>query len=225
MRLPDSSSAPVPSTEGAAPDSGETFVPERKVAVQIAQIAGARAHGWRLCGELLAAPTPELVERLRSGELLEELSTSIAWLGEEAGRFLPSQMALDTFARRSRRRTAEQDLTDLSAEHARLWPEGAPWLDTYAALAASADEEADAWGRGDHTRAKELRVAQQHRIEDELVDELPSWAGGVDTSTTLMLYRTAVRFAVAHLSFESGRDFDAVVFGGSPLVRDPGQDL
>ena len=47
----------------------------------------------------------------------------------------------------------------------------------------------------------------------------------MDTSTTLMLYRTAVRFAVAHLSFESGRDFDAVVFGGSPLVRDPGQDL
>lgn len=209
---------PVPSTEGAAPDSGERFIPERAVSVRIAQIAGARAHGWRLCAELFSPPLADTVERLRSGELVEELRASIEWLGEEGSRFLPTEMSLDTFARRARRRTPEQDHVALADEHARLWPDGVPWVPVFLDLAALCDREADAWGHGDHEEGKRLRVEQQHLIEAELVDELPNWAGGVDTSTTLILYRTAARHAVAHLSFESGRDFDRVVFGQSSLL-------
>lgn len=206
---------PVPSTEGAAPDSGERFTPDRGVTAQIQEVAAARAAGWRLCVELFSPPTPDCADRLRSGDLLADLRAAVAWLGPEAERFLPVEMVLDTIVRRSRRRTHGEDLDQFTDAYRTLWPEGVVWLPRFEWMVEVCDEEADAWRRGDHEAAKVLRVGQQEYLEKELVPDFPTWAGGVDVSTTVMLYRIAARFVVTHLSFETGRDFERAIFGSS----------
>ena len=87
-----------------------TPTPDRRTRHGIAAVAGARSHGWSLIGEVLSPPGPELVARLRGGEVVEELRLATSWLGEDAGRFLDSFMSLDVYVRRAARRSPEQDL-------------------------------------------------------------------------------------------------------------------
>lgn len=209
---------PVPSTEGAAPDSGLEFTPPPEVCELMRDVAAKRGLGWRICVELFSAPSVESVERLRDGSVLEDLKAAVEWLGDDSARFMPTQMILDTFARRSRRHTLEADLQDISSEYRGLWPEGVPWLAHFEHLAKSCDEEARAWEGQRYEEAKKLRVTQKDYLEENLNDNLPPWAGELDVSTTKMIYRTAARYAVAYLSFESGRDFDRVIFGDSSYL-------
>lgn len=212
---PHRTTEPVPSTEGAAPDSGRRFVPDTEVMTRLGQVARSRAAGWRLCAWLVSPPDPELVEALRTGRLAHDLTTAVSWLGQPAEAFLPTAMTLDTYARRAARRAPEEDLADLAAEHARLWPDGVAWTATADDLAAVARQEAEAWENGDHERAKELRLVQQQRMEEDLVDTLPAWAVAAEAAASVVFYRAAARHAVLHLSFESGRDLAAAAFGGA----------
>lgn len=213
----DSSAKPVPSTEGAAPDSGERFVPDSEASARIARIAEARARGWRLAAELLDAPTAEFCERMRSGALVADLDAAVSWLGPEAGRFMPVRVLFETFARRSRTRTAEQDLRALAEDHRRLWPRGIEWAGTLGGLAESAGAESAAWADGDHERAKALRMEQKEIIETRLLAVVPEWAVAADNSQTSMVYRVAARYLVSYLSFESGRDIEGVLRRGLPI--------
>ena len=205
---------PVPSTEGAGRDSGRTFVPDGAVMARLGGVARSRAAGWQLCARLFGPPGPDLVEALRSGRLARDLTEAVSWLGQPAESFLPTVMTLDTYARRAARRAPEDDLADLAAEHARLWPDEVPWLAAFEDLAASAGREAEAWEEGEHARAKGLRLEQQERIEADLVDALPAWAVEAEAAASVMFYRAAARYAVLYLSFESGRDLATAAFGG-----------
>lgn len=211
--------APVPSTEGAAPDSGERFAPERDVQRDLARIADARSTAWALCHDLLAPPDTELADRLRKGEAAEELTLVTAWLGDEAARFLPVQMALDTYARRARRRSVEEDLAELQRGYDVPTLRDLPWRPRLAEVAEQCDREAKAWWSGDHESAKQLRVAERDLVEEHLSPVVPAWAAEVDTSASPMIYRTVARTLVAHLSFETGRDFDRVVYGPDSLLQ------
>lgn len=179
----------------------------------IGLIAGARAHGWRLLAELLSPPTPDLVERLRSGELVEEMREATAWLGPDADRFLAAFASLDAFARRSRRVSPQEDLDRLAAEYHRLFPDGtADLLDAVRDMAPRCDAEAQAWFRGDEA-ARTMRSEQHRLLEATLVDTLPAWCADLDERTRVMTYRSVARLATSYLSVESGRDFDRAVFG------------
>lgn len=219
MRPADAGAGPVPSTEGAAPDSGERFEPERDTQRSIARIADARSTAWSLCHDLLAEPDEALARRLREGEAAEELSLITAWLGEESSRFLPVQMSLETYARRARRRTVAGDLAELRDGYASAGLADLPWRPVLAELATDCESEARAWWAGDHERAKELRVAELRVVEEHLSPVVPEWGAQVDASTTPMIYRTVARLLVAHLSFETGRDFDRVVYGPDSLLQ------
>lgn len=188
--------------------------PDRRTRHGIAAIAGARSHGWSLIAEVLAPPGPQLVARLRSGELVEEMRLATSWLGEDAGRFLDSFMSLDVYVRRAARRTEEQDLEDLRVEYARLFPEAPPAARTSALdMAARCDAEAEAWGTGDHELAKRLRSEQFEVLEADLVDGVPRWCVWVADESRVALYRTVARLVSSYLSIESGRDFDRLHFG------------
>lgn len=187
--------------------------PDRRTRHGIAAIAGARSHGWGLIAEVLAPPGPELVSRLRSGEFVEELRLATSWLGDDADRFLDSLMSLDVYVRRTSRRTPHQDLHDLQTEYGRLFPDGPPEARAAAQdMAARCDEEADAWGTGDHERAKTLRADQFQVLESDLVDSLPQWSVWLAEEARVALYRTVARLVSSYLSIESGRDFDRLHF-------------
>lgn len=176
-------------------------------------VAGARAHGWRLVAELVAEPSTELVERLRSGQLAEELRDATQWLGPDADRFLTAYASLEAFARRSRRTTAEADHGRLGEEYARLFPDGTqPVVEAASDMAARCDAEADAWARDD-AAARDLRQAQHQHLERTVLDWLPAWCADVDERAGVALYRTVARVVASYLSVESGRDFDRSLFG------------
>lgn len=209
----------MPSTEGAAPDSGRRFVPERDTQREMARIADARGTAWSLCHDLLGAPDEAVASRLREGEAAEELALVTAWLGEESGRFLPVQMALETYARRARRRTLEEDLAELTEGFRLAALRDLAWRSRLAEVAGQCETEARAWWAGDHESAKALRVAERDLVEEHLSPVVPEWAAEVDTSASPMIYRTVARLLVAHLSFETGRDFDRRVYGADSLLQ------
>lgn len=204
---------PIPSTEGAAPDSGQTFVPSPDVDMHLADIATDRAAGWRLCTELVSPPTSTFVRRLRDGEIPAMLIRFVAWFGEDSKRFLAPRLNLETFARSSRHRQFDDDVATMSAEYSRLWPDGLEWRGEIRSLIDQIDQEARAWRRGDQTVAKQLRIKEQQHIESALINAIPEWAAQTDVSTTSIVYRTIARILVLYLSFESGRDFDATLYG------------
>lgn len=205
-------SEPIPSTEGAAPDSGQTFVPSAEVTQHLANVAADRAAGWRLCAQLVSPPTSALVNRLRDGAIPAELMENVAWIGKETERFLAPRMNFEAFARSARHRSFDDDVAALTAEYARLWPQGLPWLEAIHSLIDLIDREADAWRSGDDAAAKNARVAEQRHMESQLIDTLPAWAATTDVPRTSILYRTVARTVVLYLSFESGRDFDGAIF-------------
>lgn len=196
---------PVPMTE-----------PSQRTAASIADVASARALGWRVAAELLQEPDDSQVTRLRDGSLVADLRDSLAWLGDDSGRFLDVVMTLETVVRRSARRSHREDLEALRAEHARLFPDGrVEPVDLLHEQAGLVDEEAVAWGAGDHERAKALRLEQNQRLEATMVDTVPDWCVALDQRARLMLFKVAARLLTSYLAVESGRDFDrAVVFDG-----------
>lgn len=189
--------------------------PTPRTVAGIAEVAAARAQGWRVAADLLTPPDDALVTRLRDGTLVGDLRHSLAWLGEDSGRFLDVVMTLETLVRRAARRTHREDLDALCAEHARLFPDGSVEpLGLLREQAALVEEEASAWQSGDHQRAKVLRLEQNQHLEATLVDVLPGWCVELDQRSRLMLFKVAARLLTSYLAVESGRDFDrAVVFG------------
>lgn len=212
-------SRPVPSTEGAAPDSGQRFAPEKDVQRDLARIADARGTAWSLCHDLLGVPDEALATRLRDGAAAEELRLVTAWLGEESVRFMPVQISLETYARRARRRSLAEDLVELERGFTVNALQELAWRTRLAEVAEQCEDEARAWWSQDHETAKALRVAQRDLVEEHLSPVVPVWAAQVDSSASPMIYRTVARLLVAHLSFETGRDFDRVVYGPDSLLQ------
>ena len=195
---------------------------DQRVADALASVARSRAGGWRVVAELLGPPDDELVTRLRDGSLVADLRRSLAWLEDDAGRFLDTTMTLDTLVRRAARRSPAEDLAALRVEHARLFPDGqVEPLPRLLEQAGLVEEEAQAWARGESDRAKQLRVEQNTRLEAELVDTLPRWCVDLDARAGLMHYKLTPRLLTSYLAVESGRDFDRTVFfEGSLLTFD-----
>lgn len=186
----------------------------------VSGICRSRASLWEVLTAVLAEPTPEHVEVLRSGMLHQRLAGAVAWLGPEAKRFTDAELALAMIARRADRTDPEDMRTDLGRQFAQFFGDGAPFagerrilLDAAAELADSCGLEALAWEAGDAGRAKELRVQQAAIVEERLVDLIPEWAHQIDYVAKHPYVRMCARLSVSVLTVESGRDFDHTVFG------------
>ncbi|HLR57299.1 MAG TPA: hypothetical protein VK098_03855 [Beutenbergiaceae bacterium] len=199
---------------------------DSKTARGVAWICRSRAQMWEVLAEVLGEPTDERVDLLRSGELEHRLQEAIEWLGDDAGRFLDTEMMLGLIGRRSKRLEVEADRADRRAKFAELFGPGAPFEDGHtllltraAELAASCREEAAAWAGENGEEAKALRMAQAKVIEDDLANVIPPWAHDLDEAATHPFGRMCARFTVSVLSIESGRDFESTVFrGAAPLT-------
>lgn len=199
---------------------------DAKTARGVAWICRSRSEMWEVLTEVLGEPTDERVDLLRSGELEGRLQQAIEWLGDDAGRFLDSEMMLGLIGRRSKRIAVEDDRADRREKFAALFGPGAPFEDGHTLImeqseemAARCLEESYAWAAEDGDRAKALRMEQARVIDEELTPVIPDWAHDVDETADHPFGRMCARLAVSVLSIESGRDFESTVFrGSSPLT-------
>lgn len=199
---------------------------DSKTARGVSWICRSRAKMWDVLAEVMGEPTDERVDLLRSGELEYHLQEAIEWLGEDAGRFLDTEMMLGLIGRRSKRVDVEADRADRREKFNELFGEGAPFeaghrllMEKAGELAASCRREGEAWAAEDADEAKALRMEQAKVIEEELSTVIPQWAHDLDEAATHPFGRMCARFTVSVLSIESGRDFESTVFRGSaPLT-------
>lgn len=192
---------------------------DSRTATGVAAIAAARAQGWRVIVEILGEPDDALVSRVRNGDLMRELRESTDWLGDESARFIDSLAILDVLARRSRRRSHEEDRDDLLDEFRRLFPDGPPsFREHVREMVDLVEAEARAWGAGDIETGKTTRVAQNTLLEAELLDIVPAWCVALDERAKAGLYKLTPRLVTSFVSIESGRDFDRALSFGTDLL-------
>lgn len=193
--------------EGIAEDTAAGF------RAQVAQAARDRAGSWDAVADVLAAPGPELVERLRAGELATVWRLGARWLGADAELFTRDLMSLDVYARGSRRRSADDDLAALRADHDRLVAAEGDLVTPVRRVADLCREEADAWAAGDMAAGRAVRARERTLIEDTLVPGLPNAGGRLAQEAEARVSRTLGRLVLAVLSVESGRDYLRAVLG------------
>jgi hypothetical protein len=193
--------------EGIAEDTAAGF------RAQVAQAARDRAGSWDAVAAVLAAPGPELVERLRAGELATVWRLGARWLGADAELFTRDLMSLDVYARGSRRRSAEDDLAALRADHDRLVAAEGDLVTPVRHVADTCREEADAWVAGDMAAGRAVRARERTLIEDTLVPGLANAGGRLAQEAEARVSRTLGRLVLAVLSVESGRDYLRAVLG------------
>ena len=180
---------------------------------KVSQTATDRAHSWDAVADVLSPPDAALVERLRSGELVQVWRQGSSWLGDDTHMLTAELMSLDVYARGAARREAGDDLADLRTGYDTLV---APYAHLVAGLrevAALCREEAQAWSAGQVEHAKTLRVDQQDFILDRLATELPDLAGRLVREGEANVWRLVGRLTLAIVSAETGRDFQRAVLG------------
>ncbi|GAA4288987.1 hypothetical protein [Georgenia daeguensis] len=193
--------------EGIAEDTAAGF------RAQVAQAARDRAGSWDAVADVLAAPGTELVERLRAGELATAWRLGARWLGADAELFTRDLMSLDVYARGSRRRSAEQDLAVLRADHDRLVAPEGDLVTPVRRVAEVCREESDAWATGDMAAGRAVRARERTLIEETLVPGLANVGGRLAQEAEARVCRTLGRLVLAVLSVESGRDYLRAVLG------------
>lgn len=193
--------------EGIAEDTVAGF------RAQVAQAARDRAGSWDAVADVLAVPGAELVERLRAGELATLWRLGARWLGADAELFTRDLMSLDVYARGSRRRSVEDDLAALRADHDRLVAGEGDLVTPVRRVAEACREEADAWASGDMAAGRALRATERTLIEDSLVPGLADVGGRLAQEAEARVWRTLGRVVLAVLSVESGRDYQRAVLG------------
>lgn len=195
-----------------APDALLSALPSTFLA-KVSQTASDRARAWDAVAEVLSPPDAALVERLRSGALVQVWRQGSSWLGDDTHMLTAELMSLDVYARGAVRRGADDDLADLRTGYDTLVAPGAHLVTGLREVAALCREEAQAWSAGRVDHAKTLRVDQQDLITDRLATELPELAGRLVREGETNVWRLLGRLTLAILSTETGRDFQRAVLG------------
>lgn len=180
---------------------------------KVSQTAADRARAWDAVADVLSPPDAALVERLRSGELVQVWRQGSSWLGDDTHMLTAELMSLDVYARGAARRESSDDLADLRNGYLALVAGCAHVMGGLRGVAALCRDEAQAWSTGQPEQAKALRVAQQELITDRLAGELPELAGRLVRESEANVWRLLGRLTLAILSAETGRDFQRAVLG------------
>lgn len=180
---------------------------------QVALVAQQRAAAWQGLTDVLAEPTPETVGRLRSGALVETWRAGVAWLGADATTLGSPLLSLDVWVRGAGRRTAQDDLATLTAEHHALVGADLPAIQQMTRVAELCREESRAWAEGDLEAGKALRAEQRTFLDAHLVGVLPEVGRRLVQDSRSELWRAVGRLLLAFLSAESGRDYQRSVLG------------
>ena len=179
---------------------------------QVAQAARDRAGAWDAVADVLEGGE-HAAERLRDGSVAAAWRASSRWLGDDAELFVADLYNLDVYARGAARRSLEDDVAALGADHAALVAPDAAVVTHIREVAEACRAEAEAWAAGDTATGKSLRLREQELIESHLVPVLPDLGGRLARSAATGVWRALGRLVLAVLSVESGRDYQRAVLG------------
>ncbi|GAA1644009.1 hypothetical protein [Georgenia ruanii] len=179
---------------------------------QVAQAARDRAGAWDAVADVLEGGE-RAAARLRDGSAAAAWRASSRWLGDDAELFVADLYNLDVYERGAARRSPEDDVAALGADHAALVAPDAAVVARVREVAAACRDEAEAWAGGDTATGKSLRLREQELIEGHLVPVLPDLGGRLAREAGMGVWRALGRLVLAVLSVESGRDFQRAVLG------------
>ena len=143
---------------------------------QVAQAARDRAGAWDAVADVLEGGA-HAAERLRDGSVAAAWRASSRWLGDDAELFVADLYNLDVYERGAARRSLEDDVAALGADHAALVAPDAAVVAHVREVAEACRAEAEAWAAGDTAAGKSLRLREQELIESHLVPVLPDLGG------------------------------------------------
>lgn len=186
---------------------------------QVSQVAADRAGAWQALAEVLDRPTPQVVDRLRSGALVELWRAGSRWLGDDSQMFTGALMSLDVYARGAARRDAAEDLRSYREEHATHIGDGTDLSRRVTDLAATCREEADRWRAGDFGAGRDSRAQQHKTLEGGLAEELLAIGADAGRHASTHLWRTLGKVILALVTVETGRDYQRAVLGDSRARR------
>ena len=175
-----------------------------------------RIRMWELVQEVTAAPDDRVVERLASGEWVNDMREAAQWLGEAAERFQPGLRGVQTAVDEG-----SATLESLAAGHDTLVSEESESLvGTISDLMGQLAAERRAWTAGDDEYAKTLRLAQHDQLHKRVVPAIQQWSYDALHQQPSPLLAALVRVVTVVLSMETGRDFERRLGGGEFSITD-----
>lgn len=157
---------------------------------------------WRLCAQIADRPTPQFVDELRSGKVVERIERSTAWLGDT---FDVETLTgpIKAFQSRSARYPAEQDLAELTSEWERA--QSPAIVELCVSEGQLARQEAEAWRDEEPEKAKACRAGQIEGFVPRL-PELMGWCTKAHDESQLLVWKALIRVVVSHAGIEGARD-------------------
>lgn len=178
---------------------------------KVADTAAGRGVGWLAIAEVLAVPDAGLVSRLRDGSLAQVWTQSAAWLGEDQHMLTAELMSLGVFSRSAGRRSADQDLVDLTADHELVVGDQSELIGLITELAGQCSAEASAWSSGDLVAGKELRASQREFTDANIAPPLTQLCVQIVAGAQRNIWRTLAKLVLAYLSADTGKDYQRAI--------------
>ncbi len=182
----------------------------------MAGIVDNRIRLWELVHEVTSRPDQHIVDRLSSGEWIDDVRQAVQWLGEAADRFAPGLTAAE--------KALEEDavtLESLMAAHDSIDVRRPVSLsETLADLGGQLAAERRAWASGDDEYAKTLRLAQHDQLHTRVVPAIQQWSSEALHQQHSPVLTALVRVVTVVLSMETGRDFERRLGGGEFSITD-----
>ena len=182
----------------------------------MAGIVENRARMWELVQEVTEQPTNLIVERLASGEWVEDVQEAVQWLGDAAERFRPGLLAVEE-AVSAPPVTLAALATGYDVIHSR---ERTSLTDCISDLRGQLAAEKRAWASGDDEYAKTLRLAEHDQLHKRMVPAIQQWCYDALHQQGSPVLSALVRVVVIVLSMETGRDFERGMEGRGFRITD-----
>ncbi len=190
--------------------------PTPDVAQLMAGIVANRARMWGLVQEVTARPDDAVVDRLTSGEWVEDVQEAVQWLGDAAERFRPGLQsvadAVDSGPVTLKSLTAGYE-TIISLQRTSL-------ADVIADLMGQLEAEGRAWASGDDEYAKTLRMAEHDQLHKRMVPAIQQWCYDALHQQSSPVLSALIKVVVIVLSMETGRDFERGMEGRGFRITD-----
>ena len=182
----------------------------------MAGIVDNRARMWGLVQEVTARPDEAVVERLASGEWVEDVQEAVQWLGDAAERFRPGLLAVEAAVDEG-----PATLESLTAGYETIISlQRTSLADVIADLMSQLAVEKRAWASGDDEYAKTLRMAEHDQLHKRMVPAIQQWCYDALHQQSSPILSALIKVVVIVLSMETGRDFERGMEGRGFRITD-----
>lgn len=186
------------------------------MATLMTRVVDNRIRMWTLVTEMTSRPDNNVVQRLTSGEWVNDVRGAVQWLGDSAERFRPGLQAVEDAV-------AAQPVTlaDLTRGYeAIVAGQRHPLEEIISDLDDQLAAERRAWSGGDVEHAKTLRLAEHDQLHKRIVPALQQWSHDALHQQTSPVLAALIKVVVVVLSMETGRDFERGLEGREFRITD-----